>query len=308
MGINQNRKWLIICMAVLCAVSLSASIFLLIVKLDEPVFLKNYCEYMWVSSEENPSGFMEQRFSIKYLSNPSDTRVVTSIDFPDADDSRFSFYATEMVMNQQFGTDFLLSDQNVQTPMVEHIGQYALHTVEIIAQYIHEREEKNHPELVLENAVAHFSDGSSQEISLGEIRLCHGDWSSHNNWLSETFAMSDTSGVTKSELQSNKTMSVVGLKWSPKVESEGLFKITLNGVDATSDEIIGMPIEEGQIFTVRTDFPEPEELEDRFTEYRINVLLTVQDDEGLQREIEVSFFSHRPIFEGTWDILRYVKQ
>ena len=308
MGINQNRKWLIICMAVLCAVSLSASIFLLIIKLDEPVFLENHCEYTWMNYEEDVYRFMHQEFTIQYLSNTDDTRMVAGIDFSDIDESNVEFFTSEIAGDYGIYFNSVFENQNTQPTIGQRAGLYMMHTVHVSARYSHDGEAQNAPDLILENAVVHFSDGSSQEVNLGEIRLVFRDWSKKDMWLSQTRSIGDNNGGLTTEMQSNKTVSIVGLRWNPMVESEGLFRIAINGIGAASDELIGMTIEKGQMLTVRTDFPEPDELKDRFTSFSINLLLTVQDSAGMQQEIEVSSFAHTPRLYDTWDILRYAMQ
>ena len=311
MDIKQKNKWLIVCLAILCAGTLGVSAFLLIVRLDEPLFLENRSEYTWMPYERDVYKFMHQEFTIQYLSNTDDPPMVAGIDFLDIDEPNVEFSISEIAGDYGIYFNSVFENQNTQPTIGQRAGLYMMHTVQVSARYNYDGEAQNAPDLILENAVVHFSDGSSQEINLGEIRLVFRGGSKEDMWLSQIRSIGDSNGGLTTEMQSNKTVSIVGLRWNPPVESDGIYGIAINGIGAVRDELIGMTIEKGQLLTVGTGFPEPDELKDRFSTFSVSLLLTVQDSAGMQQEIEVISFAHRPrIYDtyDTWDILRYAMQ
>ena len=303
MSNNQNRKWLVVCLIVLGVVTLSITAFLFYIRLEKPIFIKSYYEYNWAAAEDEPA-LLKKEFIIQYLSNADDSHSVTGIEFPNLKDEQLSFYATESA-SDAFNMDFMFSGQNsVQSSTVQKVGLYSLHTVRITIQCLFSANERNDTDIILQDALIHFSDGSTQEVNLGKIKLYWRNWNNMGP-LSQIQGMSANDGTSEETLRSNETLTVIGLRWMPCIDSAELFKITLNGVDASSDKIKGMEIKKGEIVTLRTEFPEPEDLKNKFTAYELRAVLTVQDNKGVQKEIDVDTIHYNPSFFNTWDILRY---
>ena len=97
----------------------------IMLKVDKPVFLENYCEYP-LSYYKDPSyngSYCEQLFALKYITNVNDKKTVTEIQFDGLGENNYA-YASEY----------------------EHLDN-----------------------IVINSATVYFSDGSQQQVNLGEI-------------------------------------------------------------------------------------------------------------------------------------------
>lgn len=97
----------------------------IMLKVDKPVFLENYCEYP-LSYYKDPSynsSYCEQLFTLKYITNVNDKKTVTEIQFDGLGENNYA-YASEY------------------EPL---------------------------DNIVINSATVYFSDGSQQQVNLGEI-------------------------------------------------------------------------------------------------------------------------------------------
>ena len=166
MNETKNRKWLIPCLCVLGAAILITTIFLLVMRLDKPLFLKNHLNFNW--NRGHLDSCLEREFTIQYLSNAEDSRMVSEIEFPDIQNDRINFYATESA-NSFIVDSFFSGIREAQPSTAQKLGMYALHSVRITVQYTFaEGEDLN---IVLQNALIRFNDGTKQMVNLGEIQI-----------------------------------------------------------------------------------------------------------------------------------------
>lgn len=299
MGNIQNRKCLIACVFILGIVTLGVTAFLFVVRLETPIFLKSYLEYNY--SGADPSNRHE--FSLQYLSNTDDSRTVIGIEFPNIADDRIVFYATEFPDNV-FNMDFLLSDQgSAQPSTAQKIGVYSLHTVWVTVQQLANIEDQA-TYTVLQNARVKFNDGSSQEVTIGEVRLL---WNFTRDDLKfyQIRSESTNNGASEETWQSGDDFTVIGFNWSPAVKAEELFSVTLNGIDAASDELKGAEITNGSVVTIQTNFPPPHNLTEKFSTYKLLAFLTLKDSNGVEWKKPINYIYYRPAISSFWEILRY---
>ena len=145
-------------------IGLSLIITLLVLsklKLDKPIFLKNYKEVELMENEEvySISGF---DIELKYIANIKDKRKVSSVTFKEAPE--LNFYASE---NNSMG---LMSSYDYSNDNIESHGRYGVHTV-FLSLNSQKYDYEFDKELELSEATVTFDDGLTMEVDLGKVIL-----------------------------------------------------------------------------------------------------------------------------------------
>jgi|GEM_PF-4132880 len=297
MSDRQSTKLLRACLALLGVATLLLTAGVFFVRVKKPIFLPNYCQYDWMGRP----GSLEKGFNIRYLANAEDARRVTGIEVPGIDPSWIFFSATESA-NMGYDMTAMLTGQ-IYTD--HQMGIYALHSVWVTAQCQLPPEQIDQANIVLQTATMRFDDGTKQEVDLGEIRLT---WGRGDDWQMMTSyeSISTTDGIFEHKSKAAEHMTVVGLHWMPAVAAQGLFSVSVNGVDVTNSVVEGMEISRGEIITTRVEFTDPDGLNYQFTAHDLWMILIVRDEDGVQKEIIVGIPHHEPQASDMWTAMRYV--
>ena len=134
----------------------------IMLKVDKPVFLENYCEYP-LSYYKDPSynsSYCEQLFTLKYITNVNDKKTVTEIQFDGLGENNYA-YASEY---EPFG-NWIYYDAGELNETI--YGIYSVREVTVQLMLYFEKEPLDN--IVINSATVYFSDGSQQQVNLGEI-------------------------------------------------------------------------------------------------------------------------------------------
>ncbi|GAA0085815.1 hypothetical protein UT300007_22540 [Clostridium sp. CTA-7] len=130
-------------------------------KLDKPVFLKNYKEVEIIENGDSLST-LGYDIELKYISNREDKRKVSSITFKE--EPKLNFYASE---NNSGG---LMRFYNYSNDNIENHGRYGVHTVFLnLNSQNYGYDLSNN--IMLSEATITFNDGLTMDVDLGKIIL-----------------------------------------------------------------------------------------------------------------------------------------
>jgi len=274
---------------------------MLYIRVDKPLFYENYCNYTWQTADKLNNVY-ECEFNIKYISNLDEKRYVMDIEIPDLDRNVFYFNASEKRNNNSGLSINFSSDNNTDT--VENIGMYNLHKVTIRAQAYCINGEEQNINLILNKAIVHFDDQSTQEINLGEINISKFDREAESLVYDSCSSTNTNDGTTETKYLSNAAFTILEARVNPSIETNGLIDITLNNIDVMSDKINGFVISENDIFVVKTK----KMSESSNFLFDLNLILTVEDNNGVVKDITLRSFGNLYESYDSLEVLRFIKQ
>lgn len=157
---DKNKKILLVSLSV---IMMSAVLSLLLItkfKVDNPVFLMNYCE-IGIYEDQGIYPISKDDLTLKYIANIDDERHITRVSFKELPNS--NFFASEYNSEDSF----MFSYGNNSN--VDEYGRYGVHTVYLTCPNF--KFEENVNEVILTEATVEFDDGLKMDIDLGEIVL-----------------------------------------------------------------------------------------------------------------------------------------
>lgn len=262
-------------------------------KLDNPVFLKNYKEVGIIENEGviSTSGV---DIELKYIANREDKRSVSSIIFKEAPE--LNFYASE---NSSMGLMSFYDDSNDN---IERHGRYGVHTVFLTLNPQNYEYDFN-KELELNEATVIFNDGFTMDVDLGKILLYK--YSNEKTPMQETGFEGSSNGNSKSMFWVTDYIRV------SKVYSS-LFEDTKDLLDFNIDKLGNMDKRdliynknEHLFFTLQ--FHNIDDIERKLCSYEIKPVIYFTDKSGKEYEKRVhNTFDYNPYFSFS-DIYKYLK-
>jgi len=286
----KYRKWFLACAALMGLLTVGLTVFLSAVRLKEPLFLPRCVTQDFYSQD---SWEMQRSFSLEYFVNADDTRTVEQISFDGWTNEEVVFHAVKGLENTG----------------AANLGMYALRTVYVVPQLNHRHLEEGgeiYKTMVLKIARVVFSDGSEQTVDIGEIQL---HWDRIRGEKLGMHVSTGSSGGNSSEtLSGEEDFTLLDLRFSPEVEAGELLSLTINGKNALNGGIRGMQLEKGERLHVEAKFPEPRDLDRRFTSYELTPVLTLRDSSGAESEEYLNEIYYDAVYakDSIRQILRYV--
>ena len=254
---EKNKKILYVSF-IMIIISLITSIAIIIhMKIDKPIFLKNYCE-IGVYENDKIYSINQGFFNLQYISNIDDDRVVTGITFKELPGTYF--YASEY--NNGFSGFFY----NDSSSNLARYGRYGVHTVYISCPDF--KYEDGVSEVMLREATVEFNDGLKLDVDLGEIYV----YKEKNTPIAlDNISYSGTS--TFGEMISTTTFKIKEDAKIENIESPlmekalGIFKFSVNSLGAK--DIIKASYKEGDNIVLTSIYNAPKDIVEKYTVYDI---------------------------------------
>ena len=261
-------------------------------KIDNPVFLKNYCEYPINYSKD--SRYSNEEFQLKYITNIKDERQVINIVF-----EGLSEYDHAYVDQYSSYSHFSYSDYNNINE--DSYGIYSLREVNVnLNLYFEEPPLEN---ITLTNAEVMFNDGSSVKIDLGEIILYY------ENEMDKAITFNNSSSSSNhifeayGEVQRNIKVSKI---YSPLFKyCNGLFKLFLGG--NSYDTVEGNEYKVGDIISYNGEFINPKDIKEVYSIYNLAPKIYYVNDENKNYYRRILNLSYKPYEYNFFNIIRYLK-
>lgn len=201
-----GNKLLFACLSIMVIVTLGTTMFTVYARLDEPIFFDHYISQSWNNPEEE---ILTAHFVIHYISDRDDLRWVNGVDFLDVDKGSVFSYAGDV-------------------PSSEGFSLYTYRAINITVQSVN----TVNSELVLNRAIFHFNDGSSQEVDLGVIILdnMNRDDSDILNFVN---SRGDSDGLQSTIFETREDLTILGLRFDPAIDHKELFSYSFNQGQST---------------------------------------------------------------------------
>lgn len=278
-NIKKILKVSIILVIISCVISV-LSIYK--IKLDKPVFLKNYKE-VEVREDNNIYSMGTSNIELKYISNREDERVVNSIVFKEAPE--LNFYASEQPYN---GVGFFFNDNKT----TEDYGRYSVHTIYLSFNPSEDKYDLS-KEITLEKATVIFSDGLTMDVDLGKIIL----YEYGNENYSETplgtlsTEIRDESG-SQIKVLVNDYIEVSKVYSSLFVDTKDLFDFNIDKLGTMDSLNTIYNKNEYLYFTLK--FNNIEDIERKLYSYDIKPIIYFKDRNGKEYEERVYNIYYKP--------------
>lgn len=258
---GNNNRTLKASIAIIISVALISIVVISKMKIDKPVFLKNYRE---ISTYEYDGRYSidEGFFNLQYITNIYDTRYVTGITFKGMSDTYF--FATEY--NQVYGLSFYEGEN----PNVNKHGRYALHTVYISCPDL--KYEDNQKEIILTSAIVEFNDGSNMEIDLGKILLYK---ASGTPVALEGISYSSSSdGIASVTFRVKEDVQIEKIESTLLKDVSEIFDFNISFMDYDKNMVVdyeeGKIIEENSLVTISSKYNGSNDILKSYTLYEIS--------------------------------------
>lgn len=264
-------------------------------KLDNPVFFKNYREIYLYKTEDGR--YQDTDFTLQYLTNSSDTRTVSDIYLKGLPNSDLDFRVSEY----GFGGGWWFSSQNNRPG--EIIGRYSLRNIYI---KIYPSPEKSLDGMEIEDLVINFDNGDILETNIGKIILRDDD-AFNRDFLSSDSSSGSSDGTSSSGYLVMKDIDLENLD-SPFLENvKDNIEITVDGKDYR--EIKGLTYELGDRFTIESKWIIPKDIEDKYTSVFFYLNLYFKDKDGSIHETRSHYidYNYHNFSLNTKDIISYLK-
>lgn len=261
-------------------------------KLDNPVFFKNYKEIYLYKTEDGR--YQDADFTLQYFTNSSDTRTVSDIYVNGAPDLDFQ------VSEYDFWGWWPIASKDRDLGKI--LGRYSLRTV-YVKMYTSSDEFKG--DMEIDNVVINFDNGDIYETNIGKIILKED--SVDTEFVSRNGGTSSSSGNATSDYFVTKNIILEKLD-SPFLEYlKDNVRITIGGKDI--GDISGMEYKAGERFTIRSNITIPEDLESKYTSVQLEMDLYFKDSEGKTHKTKAHYIHYEP-YRNEFkfkDIISYLK-
>lgn len=290
---DLNRKILkrgIIIIILGLIISLGIAIFM---RLDKPVFLKNYSETAFSVSGDYID---EGNFTFKYITNVSDKRKVTDIKFEEC--PNLVFYPRG---NMGFGDVFSMFSQN-DYQREDSYGRYVIRNIYITidGRYLGE-----YDEIELSNGKITFDNGEVMDVNLGRIKLYN-----YSKYRGEHFDFSSggssSDGTSSTEMKVKDDITLVEIDTSLLEEIEDLVEIKIGNIKYKN--ISGIQYRDGDLMNIYSKFQEPQDILRKFNIYDIEPKLNYKtsDERFFYRPINNIRYEKRDF--NLWEIIKYLRE
>jgi len=237
-------------------------------RLDKPVFLKNYSETVFSVSGDYID---EGNFTFQYITNVSDKRKVTDIQFEEC--PNLVFYPRG---NGGFGDVFYMFSQN-NYHREDIYGRYVIRNIYIT---IDGRDLGEYDEI---------------ELSNGKITFDF-DYSSGS---------SSSDGTSSSKAKVKEDITLVDIDASLLEEIEDLVEIKIGNINYK--DISGIQYKDGDLMNIYSKFQEPQDILRKFNIYDIEPKFNYKtsDDRIFYRPINNIRYEKRDF--NIWEIIKYLR-
>lgn len=265
-------------------------------KLDKPVFLKNYTESMISASEPSYRG---SEFVLKYITNVSDKRRITDIYFEEYPD--LVLYA---------GSNSSRVDIFPIFPQLNHLdeeiyGRYALRNLYVT---IDGKSLGEFNEIELNSAKITFNNGEVMNADLGRI-IFYNYLHDRSSYKGEHFdgggSSSSSDGTSSTTINVNDDIIVTNLD-SPLLKNiDDLVEIKIKDIDYK--DISEIHYKNGNTLRVNSVFQQPKDILKKFTLYNIEPKVYYRDLYGNSFYTRIYNIGYENYEFNTWQILKYLK-
>lgn len=250
-------------------------------RLDKPVFLKNYKEVDIIESEEGYSLGIPN-IELKYIANREEERSVIGISFKEIPE--FVFHASEN--NYQGFMTFNNENKNS-----ENHGRYSVNTVYLSWGQINEI--NNLPKnVVLKEATITFDDNLTMDIDLGKIILSNNDYIETPlegyRWSTSNCNSSSTAFRVNDDIEIYKVYSELF------IDTEDLFDFHINKTDSINESNINYKKNDYLYFN--SQFNNIDDIEKKLYSYDIKPIIYFKDKSGNDFEKRINNIEYNPIF------------
>lgn len=269
--------------------SIGAAFYL---KLDIPVFFENYKEVNLYKRDDGR--YQESDFMIQYLTNSSDTRIVTDIYFKEAPD--LDFRADEFGFRGGWSFPVFNAPQNQRPGKI--YGRYSLRTIYIKFE---QGVEKNLDGTQLENAIITFNNGDVMNSSIGKIVLSENKFD--RDYLSQERSGGSSDGTDSSTYLVKESIVLEKLD-SPFLENiKDNIEITIDEKDYR--DISGIEYKAGDRFTIESKLKSPNDILNKYKSSEFDFDLYFKDNGGNLHKTKSHFIHFRP-FEYDMKLLELI--
>ncbi len=287
-----NRKILkrgIIIISLTLIISVGLAMFM---KLDKPVFLKNYTETVFFVSDDY---YDERNFTFQYITNVSDKRRVRDIHFEEI--PNLVLYPRN---NNDFRNTFSMLSQNNYSKE-EIYGRYVIRNIYIT---IDGKDLGEYDETELSKAKITFDDGEVMDVNLGRIKLYN--YSKHRGEHLEFLnGRSSSDGTSLTEIKVNEDITLIDVDSPSLEEVDDLVKINIGNIDYK--ELSDIKYKDGDVIKINSTFQDPKDIIRKFNLYYIEPKIRYKDSNGT--------IFYRPINEiryvkrdfNIWEIIKYLR-
>lgn len=289
---ESNKRILNISLVLIVISAIVTLIGINIMKIDKPVFLKNYREF-GVYENEGMYAINEGFLELKYISNIDDERVVTGITFEKLPNAQF--YASEY---SPYSNRIIRSGYDAN---ISKYGRYAVHTESLSCYSL--IEDKDWKDIMLTKATVQFDDGLKIDIDLGKI-IFYKD--KETPIALEYGASSGSSDGTASMSFRLKEDAIIEKIESPLFDDAlGLFKVNIDSLGYT--DVMETRYKKGSSVIITSAFNEPKDIMKKYTLYDIRPV--VHFINSYKDKYTVRFYNmtyDRPNF-SCYGIYKYLK-
>ena len=289
----KNVKKSLIISISLIIVSLIISIGIkLSLKIDKPVFLKNYIDVDYYEYEDMYS-FSGYNLELKYITNKGDKRQVTSVIFDEAS-------YLELFVSENNGGGFMTFYNGVNSN-VESYGPYDIHTV-FINLNMPKRNKELEKVINLDKATIFFNDGESMNVDLGKIILTK---SNENENPLDFVGMNGSSDGRAQSIFYVTDDILVSKVYSPLFEyTRDIFNFNIDKLGYLEEKELIYNKLEHLYFT--SQFYNIEDPSKKLNTYEIKPTIYFKDKNGKDYTKKVNNIDYKPYFNFK-DIFRYLK-
>lgn len=264
------------------------------IKLDSPVFLKNYLDVDYYEYD-NVYSLSGINIELKYITNNGENKNVISVIFEEAPE--LNFYARE---NNNMGLMQMYYDSNYSNINVENYGYYSIHTVYLDFE-IPKESIKLDDVIKLSKAKVTFEDGDSIDVDLGKIILSKNN--QEESMLENGSFSSSNQGYSQSVFNAKDYIQVSKI-YSPLFEdSSELFQYNINKSGNLEDRDLIYNAKENLFFTSQFNY-----IDDpikKLNTYNINPDMYYKDRSGKEYVERIYNITYAPNF-SFYNIFRYL--
>lgn len=265
-------------------------------KLDKPVFLKNYTESMIATSEPSYRG---SEFVLKYIINVSDKRRITDIYFEGY--PNLVLYA---------GSNSSRVDIFPIFPQLNHLSEeiYGRYVVRNLYVTIDGKSLGEFNEIELNNAKITFDNGEVMNTDLGRLIL-YNYLNDRSSYKDEHFdgggSSSSSDGTSSTTINVNEDITVTNLDSPLLRDIDDLVEIKIKDIDYK--DISEIHYKNGNTLRVNSVFQQPKDILRKFTLYNIEPKVYYSDSDGNSFYRRIYNIGYENYDFNTWQILKYLR-
>lgn len=274
---EQNRKFLKIGLIIIGITLSFCLLIILYLRIDKPIFLKNYCEYpMYLQNEQD--NFYKIGFgypiTLQYITNITDSREVYNVTFKDAPNllvnaserQPFNYYSNYSV---HYGTN------NKRLGM--GIGRYSLRSINLDIQI---PLDVNQDEIELTEATLYFNNGEQMDVNIGKLILYNKHhYNIDNPYLDKNYSSHNSStGEDTSDFMVYNDITIFKVESPLLDELNDIINIKINDYDYTKASEI--QIKQGDRLKITGSINYNSNIDLHFIKYNISPNVYYKDNKG----------------------------